>query len=145
MGKKSPSAPVTYIQKKGAPIVYQTYIPDEHFEEGDRDTEELTKEIEQMDKDMAIEGLDSAGMAADNQRIMDRFDANYAASLPDSAEVRKLSKPFKEPDAEGTEKEWDAEPGKRRKNFPRVYAEKKGLKKKRKSKTQDLYAASLPD
>ena len=66
----------------------------------------------------------------------------------DSAEVKKLSKPFKEPDAEGTEKEWDAEPGKRIKNFPRVYAEKKGLKKKkekRDQRTQDLYAASLPD
>ena len=109
MGKKSPSAPVTYIQKKGAPIVYQTYVPDEHYAEGDRDTAELKAEIDQAKLDLEnIEGLGAASRARINKETEDRFRANYAASLPDTREVH--SGLVEQP-------EWDAEPGPQRRRI----------------------------
>ena len=113
MGKKSPSAPVTYIQKKGAPIVYQTYVPDEHYAEGDRDTAELQSEINQAKLDLEnIEGLGAASRARINKETEDRFKANYAASLPDTRESAADSglvdkRVF-------LKDEWDANPGPRR-------------------------------
>ena len=118
MGKKSPSAPVTYIQKKGAPIVYQTYVPDEHYAEGERDTAELKAEIDQAKLDLEnIEGLGAASRARINRETEDRFKANYAASLPDTRET--YSGLVEQP-------EWDAEPGR-----PRVRLAGQRLKKKK--------------